>query len=53
MTIENLVIIQDALWSRMIKHGQFTKKDSLAMKALEDEYMLEQLRTSKQAGDQE
>jgi hypothetical protein len=37
MTNKNLMIIQDALWSRMKKHGQFIKKDSLALRAIEKE----------------
>ena len=30
-----LGIIQDALWSRMKKHGQITKQDSAALRAIE------------------
>ena len=34
ITCNQLGIIQDALWSRMRKHGQITKKDSAAMKTI-------------------
>jgi len=34
ITYKQLGIIQDALWSRMKKHGQITKKDSAAMKTI-------------------
>ena len=30
-----LGIIQDALWSRMKKHGQIAKQDSAALRAIE------------------
>ena len=34
ITCNQLGIIQDALWSRMKKHGNITKKDSAAMKMI-------------------
>ena len=34
ITCKQLDVIQDALWSRMKKHGKITKKDFIAMKII-------------------